>query len=395
MRGFTYVSPTVIICGREECEKAENSVGALCAKHKVSKVLLHYGQGSIKKIGLYDQVVKSLKNQGIDYVDFGGVVPNPRLSLVRKGIEICKDKNIDLILAVGGGSVIDSAKAIAAGVGTPEEDVWELCVHRDEHPVKDALPVGVILTIPASGSESSYAAVITNDEKGGYYMCKYAIHSDRIRPKFAILNPELTLDLPPYHTACGLLDMFSHVFERYFPLEKGNDVTDGLCEELMRRIICLAPRVLKNPQDYDLRANVMWAAKMAHDGYLGVGRTTEFASHRIEHGFSAVAPDLAHAAGLALIIPAWMEYLCNKSYKRMFKTYAKKVWGKNSSYEGIKATKKWFKQLKMPASFKQAGILNPNLEKIVDSAMKGPTIGEIVRLRREDIIKILQKIPLE
>ena len=262
MDKFVFQSPTKIVFGKDAEMEVGKEVRALG-----KKVLLHYGGGSVKKYGLYDRVVESLKDAGVDFVELGGVQPNPRLSLVKEGIELCRKNDIDFILAVGGGSVIDSSKAIA--VGTPYDgDVWDFYSGKAE--IKEVLPVGVVLTIPAAGSEASDSSVITNED--GWY--KWSIGSTLIRPKFAIMNPEITYTLPPYQTVCGVADIMAHVMERYFTNTKGVDFTDRLCEATLKTVIANAPKVLENPEDYDARAQIMWASTIAHKRKKGRSKTS-------------------------------------------------------------------------------------------------------------------------
>ena len=275
MINFQFYSPTEFVFGKD----SELRVAHLLKKHGATKVLFHYGGGSIKRSGLYDRVVNTLKENNIPYVELGGVVPNPRLSLVNEGIKIVKENHIDFILAVGGGSVMDSAKAIAIGTKY-NGDLWDLYTGTK---IKEALSVGVIVTIPASGSEASNSSVITNDKLG----LKKGTNSDLIRPKFAIMNPELTYTIPNYHAFAGVVDMMSHIFERYLTNTPDVDLTDLMQEAVLISIMDNAKRLLKDPRDYNARAHIMWAGTIAHNGILGVGRTTDWASHGLEHELSA------------------------------------------------------------------------------------------------------------
>ena len=303
MENFEFYSPTRIIFGRGTEEK----VGEL-TKEYGTKVLLHYGGGSIKKYGLYDKVVKSLQDAGVDFIELGGVQPNPRLGLVKEGIKICRENDIDFILAVGGGSVIDSAKAISLGVPY-EGDVWDFFMGK-ALPEKN-LPVGVVLTIPAAGSESSNSVVITKEEG----LLKRSCNNDINRPVFAIMNPELTFTLPPYQTASGVVDMMAHIMERYFTHQTDVDLTDGLCESMLKTIMKNALIVMEEPDNYDARAELMWAGTLAHNGLVGTGRIGDWASHAIEHELSAMY-DVAHGAGLAVVFPAWMKYVYKHNVNR-------------------------------------------------------------------------------
>ncbi|MBU0591569.1 iron-containing alcohol dehydrogenase [Candidatus Micrarchaeota archaeon] len=379
MDDFTFQCATKIIFGKG----TENNVGEE-TKRFSNKILLHYGKESIKKSGLYDRITKSLKQVGISYVELSGVVPNPRLSLVKNGIELCKENKIDFILAVGGGSVIDSAKAIAVGV-YHDGDVWDF-FSKGIQP-KKALPIGVVLTIPAAGSEASNASVITNEE----IHRKSAFLSELVRPKFAILNPELTFTLPKFQTACGIADMMAHVFERYFTNSADVDLTDKLCEASLRSIIKNARIVIANQQNYDARANIMWASTLAHNGLLGTGRIEDWASHGIEHELSAFY-DIAHGAGLAVIFPAWMNYVYKHDVKR-FAQFAKEVWMINESDDekaalaAIEHTRLFFKEIGLPTTLKE---LHINNEKFEQMAKRCEGRGSFVKLTKEDIIKIYE-----
>lgn len=384
MENFVFQSPTKIIFGKDTEMKVGQEVRALG-----TKVLLHYGGGSVKKYGLYDRVVKSLKDADVDFMELGGVQPNPRLSLVREGIELCRKNDIDLILAVGGGSVIDSSKAIA--VGTPYDgDVWDFYSGKAE--IKEALPVGVVLTIPAAGSEASDSSVITNED--GMY--KWSIGSDLIRPKFAIMNPEITYTLPPYQTVCGVADIMAHVMERYFTNTKGVDFTDRLCEATLKTVIANAPLVLDNPRDYNARAQIMWASTIAHNGLLSTGRVGDWASHKIEHELSALY-DVPHGAGLAVVFPAWMKYVYGHNIDR-FVQFAVRVWNvemdfenpERTAIEGIRRLEGFFSRIGLPITLKELGIEDDRLEEMADRATKRNTIklGNFVKLDRDDVLEI-------
>ena len=291
MINFTFQNATKIVFGKE----TESLVGEEINKIG-KKVLLHYGGGSIKKSGLYDAVVNSLKKANVEIVELSGVKPNPRLSLIQEGITICKEQGIDSILAVGGGSVIDSAKGIAIGA-LYNGDVWDF--YTGKAYVEAALPIGVILTIPAAGSETSGGSVVTNED--GWY--KRSTGGDALRPKFSILNPELTYTLPDYQTACGIVDMFAHILERYFTKTTNVEVTDRMAEGVMKAIIDNAPKVLNSSKDYNARAEIMWAGTVAHNDSLSTGKVGDWGSHDIEHEMSGIY-DIAHGAGLAIVFPA-------------------------------------------------------------------------------------------
>ncbi|MGL5379570.1 iron-containing alcohol dehydrogenase, partial [Clostridium sp.] len=298
MINFSFKNSTEIIFGKD----TEKQIGKEVKKY-ADKILLHYGGGSIKANGLYDTIINSLKESNIEVIELSGVKPNPRVSLVREGIKACREHNIDFILAVGGGSVIDSAKAISAGVNY-DGDVWDLFLGA---PINHkCVKLATILTIPAAGSETSAGTVITNED--GLYK-KSTGHPD-LRPIFSIMNPELTYSLPKYQTACGVADMLAHVMERYFTNESNVDLTDRLCEGTMKSIIENGLKVINNPKDYDLRSEIMLAGMVAHNDSLSMGRIGDWASHDIEHELSGIY-DIAHGAGLSIIFPAWMKYVYN------------------------------------------------------------------------------------
>ncbi|WP_186429264.1 iron-containing alcohol dehydrogenase [Clostridium sp. BSD9I1] len=382
MINFSYQNATKIIFGKD----TENEVGNETKKYG-KKVLLHYGGGSIKKSGLYDRVIKSLKDAGIEIFELGGVKPNPRLSLVRAGIELCHKNNIDLILAVGGGSVIDSAKAI--GIGTSYDgNVWDFYTRKAV--VNSTLPVGVILTIPAAGSEASTGSVITNED--GWY--KRAVGSDLMRPVFAIMNPELTYTLPPYQTAAGAADMMAHIFERYFTNEPNVDLTDRLSEATLRTIIKNVPIVLENPENYEARAEIMWAGTIAHNGILGTGRVEDWGTHDMEHEISGIY-DITHGAGLAILFPAWMKYVYKQDVNR-FAQFANRVWDveidtnnlEATALEGIERTKDFFKKIGMPVSLTEANVPLDRFEEMAAKGTENGPLGNFVKLHKEDIVNI-------
>lgn len=383
MENFTYENQTKIVFGKD----TETKVGALVKEYS-HNVLLHYGGGSIKKSGLYDKVKASLEKEGIKVFELGGVMPNPRLSLVRKGIDLVKKNNIDFVLAVGGGSVIDSSKAIALGA-LYDGDVWDFYVRKAK--VVKTLPVGVVLTIPAAGSEASTSSVITNED--GWY--KRSVGSFMMRPKFAIMNPVLTFTLSQYQTACGLADMFAHVLERYFTNTPNVDFTDELCEATMRSIMKHALVVKDNPKDYAARAEIMWEATIAHNGILGVGREEDWASHGIEHELSAIY-DIAHGAGLAICFPAWMKYVY-KHDKNRFVRFANKVFGIEVNVDvditikqGIRALEDFFGKIGLHTRLKDVEIDQERFEEMAAKATESGKLGSFVPLGKNDVLEILK-----
>lgn len=386
MQNFDYFSPTKIIFGKGTEYRAGKETAGFGRK-----VLFHYGYGSIKKSGLYDRIVKSLKSEGLEFIELGGVKPNPRLSLVEEGISICRKEEINFILAVGGGSVIDSAKAI--GIGVPYKgDVWDF--YSGKALPETSVPTGVVVTIAAAGSETSKSSVITN-EKGWY---KRGLNSDITRPKFAILNPELTYTLPSYQTACGAADIMAHVMERYFTNEMHVDLTDRLCEGTLKSVIKYAPLTIRQPEDYYARAEIMWAAAIAHSDFLGVGRLGDWASHRIEHELSGIY-DVAHGAGLAAIFPAWMKYVYKHNISR-FAQFAVRVFDiefdlefpEKTALEGIKRLAEFYRDIGLPTRLKELNIKEDKLALMADKCKKTPegTTGNLVKLNRDDIFNILQ-----
>ena len=386
MINFQFYSPTEFVFGKD----SELRVAHLLKKHSATKVLFHYGGGSIKRSGLYDRVVNTLKENNIPYVELGGVVPNPRLSLVNEGIKIVKENHIDFILAVGGGSVMDSAKAIAIGTKY-DGDLWDLYTGTK---IKEALPVGVIVTIPASGSEASNSSVITNDKLG----LKKGTNSDLIRPKFAIMNPELTYTIPNYHAFAGVVDMMSHIFERYLTNTPDVDLTDLMQEAVLISIMDNAKRLLKDPRDYNARAHIMWAGTIAHNGILGVGRTTDWASHGLEHELSALY-DVSHGAGLAVIFPHYMLYTLDHDVDRYYRLAVNVMKVKpnendkrNVAIKGIRKLQEFYKSLGMPLTFDDIGAKKEDIPQLVKQLEinRGSTFGGFVDLTMDDARKIYE-----
>jgi len=390
MQNFDFKRPTEFIFGKDTQTRA----GEMLTKHGASKVLVHYGGGSVERSGLLEQIEASIKACGIEFIKLGGVVPNPEDALVYEGIKLCKKENVDFILAVGGGSVIDSAKAIAAGV-LYDGDFWELFEKRI--PVEAALPIGCVLTIPAAGSEGSPNVVISRVAGDGPVQ-KRGGGGIGIVPTFSILNPELCYTLPAYQTACGVVDIMAHIFERYFTNTKGVELTDELCEAALRVVIKHAPIAINEPTNYNARANIMWAGTIAHNGSLGVGREEDWASHALEHELSALY-GVAHGAGLAVIFPAWMEFVHKHDLNR-FAYFAKKVWGVNDcgnkaemASKGIRATRDFFASLGMPINFEQIGAKKEDIDKLVKVLALNSTnrqLGWFVKLSMDDARKIYE-----
>lgn len=389
MENFEFYSPTRFVFGRG----VESKTGELVRKCGGTKVLLHFGGGSIKANGIYGKVVASLEAAGLAYIPLGGVMPNPRSGLVREGIELCRREKIDFVLAVGGGSVIDSAKAIAFGT-LYDGDFADFYFGKDVKamvPVPAALPVGTVLTLAAAGSEGSGNSVITLEPD----MLKRAATGDALRPVFSVLNPEFTYTLPPYQTSCGAVDMFAHVVERYFTPSKGVEISDELCEGVMRTVVVQSVKALEKPDDYDARANLMWAGTVAHTNICGAGRIQDWASHGIEHELSALY-DCAHGAGLAVVMPAWMEYVMKADVPR-FARFAAKVFGvaegdeNEMAAEGIRRYRAWLKSIGMPTTFAELGAKEEDIPALVEKlGLRGNTLGGLVQLDDGDVTNIFR-----
>lgn len=386
MENFNFYSPTEFVFGKD----TESQCGKLIKKHGGTRVLVHYGSQSAIKSGLIDRVCRSLEQENIPYFMLGGVQPNPRDTKVYEGISLCLKESIDFILSVGGGSCIDSAKAIAIGVPY-EGDFWDF--YSDKAVISKALPVGTILTIAAAGSEGSSSSVITKEDG----MLKRGTGSDLIRPRFSILNPAFTQTLPAYQTACGVTDIMAHVFERYFTTTKDVEVTDRLCEAVLLTMISQTPRVLANPDDYEARANIMWAGTIAHNNIVGVGRSQDWNSHQIEHELSGLY-DCAHGAGLAVVMPSWMEYVYKHDVMR-FAQIAVRVWGCEMDYfhpevtalNGIHAFRRFLSSIGMPINFSQLGAHKKDIPILVEKIGIGSgKTGGFVSLSAEDIKNILE-----
>lgn len=388
MVGFEYYNPARIIFGKGK----EKGVGEQVVKAGGKRVLLHYGGGSVKKNGLYDIVVASLKEQGLFVVELSGVVPNPRLSLVREGIKMCKENDLDFILAIGGGSVIDSAKAIAVGVKCQNE-VWDYFMDGSLV-IDEALPLGVVLTIPAAGSESSSSCVITNED-GNY---KRAMETDKVIPKFAIMNPEFTFTMPVAQIAYGCSDIIAHLMERYFTQIPFVDFTDRLIEANMKTILYNGPWAMKTPDDYNVRAEIMWAGTIAHNNLLNTGRIGDWASHLIEHELSAEY-DIAHGAGLSIIFPAWMKYVYRENTDK-FIQFAERIFDVSLAYddkdrivlEMIERLEAWYKRMGLPTRLSDVGIGEDKLYMMAKRCLEGRAehggIGNFRKLFEDDVYEI-------
>ncbi len=386
MDNFTFYAPTYFVFGKD----TENQTGEYVKRFGGSKVLIHYGGGSVVRSGLLSRVEQSLDAAGIHHVELAGAMPNPRSGLVYEGIALCRRENVDFILVVGGGSAIDSAKAIAAGA-VYDGDFWD---YYEGKIVEKALPLGTILTIAAAGSEGSADSVITH-ENG---MLKRATTGEALRPAFTIMNPALTQTLPPYQTACGITDILAHLYERYLTNTKEVEVTDRMIEALMLTMIGQGLRVMDDPNDYEARANIMWAGMMAHNNSCGVGRTQDWASHDIEHELSALY-DCAHGAGLAVVMPAVFSYNMHHNIMR-FAQVASRVWGCQMDFEhpettakaGIEALRHFLITIGMPKNFAELGAKEADIETLAHTACYGGvrqgSLGGFVSLNQEDVESI-------
>lgn len=387
MENFNYYTPTKVVFGKGTEEKT----GELVREQGCTKVLVHYGGGSVKKSGLLDRIFRSLDEAEIAYVSLGGVVPNPRLSLVYEGIELCRREGVDFILAVGGGSVIDSAKAIGYGAAN-EGDVWDFYARKRQ--AEACIPVGVVLTISAAGSEMSDSSVITNEE--GWLKRGYSLELGR--PKFAVMNPELTMTLPAYQTASGCVDIMMHTMERYFNQNDNMELTDGISEHLLRTVMKNAKILMEEPDNYSARAEVMWAGSLSHNGLTGCGTGGgDWACHQLEHELGGMF-DVAHGAGLAAVWGSWARYVMDAHPER-FAQFAVNVMGVQPgeddtavALKGIEEMEKFYRAVEMPVCVKDMGI-ELTEEQIVILARKcsffgSRTIGCIKKLEEQDIAQI-------
>lgn len=382
MKNFDFQCKTRLIFGENSVKGLKNMISG-----NYKNILLHYGGGSIKKYGLYNQVIQILGKENVNVFELSGVEPNPKLSLVKEGIKISRENNIDLILAVGGGSVIDSAKAIGIGAKY-EEDVWDFFTGKAEP--KESLPVGVILTIPATGSETSTGSVITNED--GLY--KRSLRSNEMRPVFAIMDPKLTLTLPDKQTFAGIMDMLSHIFERYFTNTPNVDFIDHMSEGAMKSIIKNAYALKKDPQNYNARSEIMLAGTIAHNGVLGIGREEDWASHKIGHEIGALYGE-THGVTLAIVFPAWMKYVYKVDIDRFIR-FATKVFdvsaeGKNKNeivLEGIGKFEDFLHRIGLPTSFIEGNLPTDKFELMADKATEEGPIGSFKKLFKEDVVNI-------
>ena len=388
MENFAYYTPTKVVFGKDE----EKNVGKLAKEFGAKKVLIHYGGGSAIRSGLIDKIKTSLTEENISFVELGGVKPNPRLSLIYEGIKLAKENSIDFILAVGGGSVIDSAKGIGYGVANPDiEDVWDLYIGKKK--TQKCAPIGVVLTIAAAGSEMSSGSVVTKEDE----QLKRSYGCDNARPKFAIMNPELTYTLPKYQIACGVVDIMMHTMERYFSPVGNLELTDTIAEGLLRTMIKYGKLSLENPYNYEARAEIMWASSLAHNGLTGCGGIGDWSTHQLEHDLGGVY-DIAHGAGLSAVWGSWARYVYKENPKR-FVQFAENVFGiekigtdEDVAIKGIEAMENFYKDIEMPISISETGInlSDEDVEMLAEKCSNNGTryIGSFKKLFKEDMAKI-------
>lgn len=387
MQNFSFFNPCNIVFGKG----VENETGKLCKRFGATKVLLHYGGGSIKANGIYDKIVKSIQDAGLSFVELSGVQPNPRLKLAREGIDICKKEKVDFILAVGGGSVIDSSKCIAAGVYV--DDIWEYYMDNSL-PIEKTLPIGVVLTIPAAGSESSTGTVITNEDNN---MKRY-VNSEKLIPKFAVMNPEFTFSMPKEQIVYGASDIIAHLMERYFTQTKSVDLSDRLLESAIITMLRYTPLALANPRNYDIRAEIMWTGTLAHNGLFGMGREEDWSTHNIEHELSGEY-DITHGAGLSIIFPAWMKYVYKDNVMR-FAQFARRVFGidftvgeeNHAAQEAILQLEMFYKSVGLPIKLHEIEIGEDKFKTMAERLFvgRGHEIGGFKKLKTADVVKIYE-----
>lgn len=389
MINFNFFTPTRIIFGKD----THKETGKIIKEYGFKKILLHYGKDSIKKSGLYDDIVNSLKENNIEFVELGGVKPNPELSLVLEGVKLAKENDVDMILAVGGGSVIDSSKSIGAGA---KVDFNPFKFNLREETPKESIPVGVVLTIAAAGSEMSDSCVITDSEK----QFKRGFNSEFNRPLFSILNPELTYTLPPFQTACGIVDIMMHTLERYFSKTSDTELIDRMSEGLLKSVINAGKVAMENPCDYEARATLMWASTLSHNGLTGTGKEVFLTCHQMAHEINGIYDTMAHGETLAIVFPAWATYMVKYAPKKLAQ-FAVRVMDceynkenpEKTAYEGIEKIKEFFKSIGMPVSFKETPVVD--LRRIPEMAEKCTNFGQrklncYIPLGKEEIIEIYE-----
>ena len=386
MLDFIYNTPTKVYFGKDK----EKQVGLIIKELGFKKIMLQYGGGSIKKNGLYDTVINSLKENDIVVVEMGGVEPNPKLDFIRRAIKLAKEEKVEFILAVGGGSVIDSCKYTALGAKT-DIDVWEFSMARSK-PV-EALPVGCILTISAAGSEMSNSAVVTNTELNMKKGCTTELN----RCKFAICNPELTYSVSPYQTACGIVDIMAHTMERYFTVCDDVFLTDCIAESILKSVVLAGKNAIINPKDYEARATLMWASSLSHNGLTSCGRENYLAVHQLEHALSGEFDSVAHGAGLAVLFPAWARYVYKLNIPR-FARFAREVWGVSCDDDlkaaelGIETMSEYYSSIGMPSKLSDFGVKEEDLDKLSSLCTfnKTRTIKSYIELNFDKIKEIFK-----
>lgn len=384
MLNFNFSIPTEVYFGKGQIKKLSS-----CVKKYGTTVLLAYGGGSIKKNGIYDEIIDIFNSQNIKYVELSGIEPNPRVTSVIKGVDLCREHNVDLILAVGGGSVIDCCKAIAGGAFY-EGNPWDFCLGKAV--IRKAVPIGTILTLSATGSEMNGNAVISNWETQE----KLSFGSPYVKPKFSILDPAYTMTLPKKQTAAGTADIMSHVFEQYFSNTEGTYITDRISEGILKTCIHYASVAINEPENYDARANLMWSSSLALNELISYGKVTDWATHAMEHELSAIF-DITHGVGLAILTPHWMEYVLSNSNVDKFVDYAKYVWEipemddkMSMAKSAIEKTKEFFISLGIPSTLKEVGITEDKLEEMAEKAVKRGAIGNFKKLEKEDVLNIFK-----
>ncbi|SDC53533.1 Alcohol dehydrogenase YqhD, Fe-dependent ADH family [Paenibacillus sp. UNCCL117] len=386
MNSFAFQNPTRILFGAGMVDKLGEQLAAFGSK----TVLLVYGGGSIKHSGLYDRIQAQISQAGVRAVELPGIEPNPRVTTVRRGIGLCREHDVDFILAVGGGSVLDAAKAVAVGVPY-EGDVWDFLMRKAE--IRSALPLGTVLTLSATGSEMNGNSVITNWEEN----LKKSFGSIHAYPKFSILDPTLTYSVPPHQTVNGIVDTMSHVFEQYFSLTENTPLQERLCESILQTVIENGEKALAEPDNYEARANLMLCSTYAlNGGMISVGMEQDWATHMIEHEVSALY-DIAHAAGLSVLFPNWMTYVCDQRVER-FAQYAARVWQINPSGRsleevaraGIEATRSYFTRIGAPSTLGELNIGDEHLERMAEETVRFGPVGSFRKLQADDVLNILR-----
>ena len=386
MLDFEYYTPTKVFFGKSK----EKEVGKIISQYGYKKIMLQYGKGSIKASGLYDDIINALNQYEIEVVELGGVEPNPKIEFVREAVRIAKREGVELVLAVGGGSVIDAAKYTALGA-VSDCDVWDFVVGKQKP--TSALAVACVLTIAAAGSEMSWSAVVSDLSLN----MKRGLASDLIRPLFAVCNPELTYTVSPYQTACGITDIMAHTMERYFTPCEPTDITDQIAEGILRSVINAARVVMKEPNNYEARANIMWASSLSHNNLTGCGRINSLPVHQLEHAISGEYDSVAHGAGLAVLFPAWAKYVYTYNIPR-FAQFARNVWAvnevddKKAAEMGIESMTEFFKSIGMPSTLREFGINADAIDKLTDLCTfnNTRTVNSVIKLGSKEIKDIFK-----